>query len=145
MRQTGLGNEPLESSDHNMIEFTLQFEREKLESDVMVLQLNKGNYKDMREELARVDWKGNLAGKTVEQQCQEFLGVIREAQQKFIPRRRKHAKGRTRHPWLTRKVKDSFKAKEKAYKVVRISGKPEDWEAFKSEQWTTKKAIRGRR
>ena len=30
--------EPLGSSDHNMIEFTLQFEREKLESDVMVLQ-----------------------------------------------------------------------------------------------------------
>jgi len=50
-----------------MIEFTLQFEREKLESDVTVLQLNRGNYKDMREELARVDWKGRLAGKTVEQ------------------------------------------------------------------------------
>ena len=90
--------EPLGSNDHNRIEFTLQFEGEKLESDVMVLQLNKGNYKDMREELARVDWKGSRAGKTVEQQWQEFLGVIREAQQKFIPRRRIHAKGRTRHP-----------------------------------------------
>eukprot|EP00061_Rhincodon_typus_P008405 g30983.t1 len=27
--------EPLEDNDHNMIEHTLQFEREKLESDVM--------------------------------------------------------------------------------------------------------------
>ena len=27
----------------------------------------------MKEELARVDWKGSLAGKTVEQQWQEFL------------------------------------------------------------------------
>ena len=68
--------EPLESSDHNMIEFTLQFEGEKLESDVTVLQLNKGNYKDMREELARVDWKGSPAGKTVEQQWQVFLGLF---------------------------------------------------------------------
>ena len=73
------------------------------------------------------------------------MAVIREAQQKFIPRRRKHAKGRTRHPWLTREVKDSIKAKEKAYKVARINGKPEDWKAFKSEQRTTKKAIRERR
>eukprot|EP00061_Rhincodon_typus_P014675 g41852.t1 len=55
--------EPLGGSDHNMIEFTLQFEREELESDVMVFQLSKGNYIDMREELARVDWKGTLAGK----------------------------------------------------------------------------------
>ena len=65
--------EPLGSSDHNMIEFILQFEREKLESDVTVLQVNKSNYKDMREELARVDWKGSLAGKTVKQQWQKFL------------------------------------------------------------------------
>ena len=41
-----------------MIEFTLQFEREKLESDVTILQLNKGNYEDLREELARVIGKG---------------------------------------------------------------------------------------
>ena len=57
----------------------------------------------------------------MEQQWQEFLGVIWEAQQKFIPRRRKHTKGRTKHPWLMREVKDSIKAKEKAYKVVRMS------------------------
>eukprot|EP00061_Rhincodon_typus_P004952 g23807.t1 len=33
--------ERLGGSDHNIIEFTLQFEREKLESDVTVLQLTK--------------------------------------------------------------------------------------------------------
>jgi len=71
------------------------------------------------------------------------MRVIYEAQQKFIPRRRKHAKGRTRCPWLTREVKNSIKAKEKAYKVAKINGKPEVWEAFKSEQRTTKKATSG--
>ena len=90
--------EPLGSSDHNMIEFTLQFERVKLESDVTVFELDKGNYKDMKEELARVDWKGSRAGETLEHQWQEILRVILEAQQKFIPMRRKHATGRTRHP-----------------------------------------------
>eukprot|EP00061_Rhincodon_typus_P016470 g44705.t1 len=52
-----------------MIEFTRQFERKKLESGVMVLLLSNVNNKDMRQELARVDWKGKLATKTVEQQC----------------------------------------------------------------------------
>eukprot|EP00061_Rhincodon_typus_P009784 g33551.t1 len=36
------------------IDWENQFEKEKLESDVMVLELSKANYKDMREELARV-------------------------------------------------------------------------------------------
>jgi len=67
---------PLGISDHNMIEFTLQLEREKLESDVMVLQLNKGNCKDMREELARVDWKGRLAGKTWNNNGKSFGGLF---------------------------------------------------------------------
>ena len=48
-----------------------------------------------------------------------------------------------RHPLLTREVKDNIKAKEKEYKVARISGKLEGWEFFKCEQRTTIKAIRG--
>eukprot|EP00061_Rhincodon_typus_P002556 g17879.t1 len=64
--------ELLQDSDHNMTKFTLQFERDKLELNIIVLQWSKSNYKDMREELARADWKGNLAEKTVEQQWQEF-------------------------------------------------------------------------
>ena len=45
--------EPFGSSDHNMIEFTMQFEREMLESDATVFPLNKGKYKDMREEMPK--------------------------------------------------------------------------------------------
>eukprot|EP00061_Rhincodon_typus_P015146 g42664.t1 len=88
----------------------------------------------MREELARVGWNRNLAEKTVEQQWPELMSVIREAQQKFIPRKKKHIKWRIRQPWLTRVVKDNVKAKEKACNVVKFNGKPEDWETFKNQQ-----------
>eukprot|EP00061_Rhincodon_typus_P007103 g28441.t1 len=125
-----------------MIEFTLQFEREKIESEVMVLQLNKGNYRGMREELDRIDREKSLAGKTVEQQWQELLGVMQETQQKFIPRKKKHGTGRMRQPWLTREVRDSIKAKEKAKNVAKVNGKPEDWEADKDYQRATKKEIK---
>eukprot|EP00061_Rhincodon_typus_P004503 g22756.t1 len=100
--------ENLGGNDHIMTEFTLQSERAKLESDVMVLQLCKDNYKDMTEELARVDWKGSLAGKMVEQQWQEFLGVFWKAQQKFIPRKKKHIKGSMRQPGV-REVPEDWK------------------------------------
>eukprot|EP00061_Rhincodon_typus_P007615 g29479.t1 len=54
----------------------------------------------------------------------QFLGVIQEAQQKFIPNKKKYTKGRTRQPSLTREVKDNRKEKEKTYNVVVITGKP---------------------
>ncbi|XP_059816060.1 uncharacterized protein LOC132387717 isoform X4 [Hypanus sabinus] len=62
--------EPLGGSDHNMICFYLQFEKDKGSSEVSVLQLNRGNYEAMREELAKVDWTDIPAEKSVEQQWQ---------------------------------------------------------------------------
>ena len=64
-----------------------------------------------------------IAGKIVEQKWQGFWAVIREAQQKFIPRRRKPAEGRMRHPWLTGEAKESKKVKE-SLQAGRV---PEDW------------------
>eukprot|EP00061_Rhincodon_typus_P016363 g44545.t1 len=66
------GMEPLGGSDHKMTEFTLKFEREKIESEVTVLQLNKCDYRDMREELGRIDWKRSVAGKTVNSSGRSF-------------------------------------------------------------------------
>lgn len=37
-----------------MIDSNLQFEREKLKLDVSVLSLSKGNYRYMREEMAKL-------------------------------------------------------------------------------------------
>eukprot|EP00061_Rhincodon_typus_P012354 g38034.t1 len=59
----------LGSGDHNMIDFSLQFDKEKLALNEKV---SKINFKDMREELARVDYEVGRAG-AVEQQWQMFL------------------------------------------------------------------------
>lgn len=83
--------EPLGRSDHNMIRFNLQIEREKVKLDVLVVQLSKGDYRGMMEELAKIDWKGALVGIKVEQQWREFLRIIRKMQEHFIPKRKKYS------------------------------------------------------
>lgn len=40
-----------------MIHFNLQFEKEKVISDVLVLHLGKGDHRGLRGELAKVDWQ----------------------------------------------------------------------------------------
>ncbi|XP_059824367.1 hydroxyacid oxidase 2 isoform X1 [Hypanus sabinus] len=134
--------EPLGSSDHNMISFYLQFERDRGRSEVSVLQLNKGDYGAMREELAKVKWADALAGKTVDQQWQIFLGIIQKMQMQFIPMRRKDSKRGKGPQWLTKEVRDCIALKKKKYDRAKMSGNTDDWESFKEQQILTKKAIR---
>ncbi|XP_072107366.1 uncharacterized protein [Mobula birostris] len=134
--------EPLGGSDHNMIEFTVKLEKEKPKSDVSVFQWSKGNYSGMREELAKVDWKETLAGRTAEQQWLEFMREMRKVQDRYIPKKKKFSSGKRMQPWLTREVKAKVKAKERAYKEAKISGKTEDWEVFKTLRKKTKKVIK---
>eukprot|EP00061_Rhincodon_typus_P002435 g17564.t1 len=48
--------DPLGMSDHNMIGFFIKLESEIVDSETSVLNHNKGNYEDMRHELALIDW-----------------------------------------------------------------------------------------
>ncbi|XP_059841906.1 uncharacterized protein LOC132402876 [Hypanus sabinus] len=124
----------LRNTYYNM-DYNLQFEKEKRKSHVSVLQLNKGNYGAMREELAKVQWNN-----TVEQKWQVFLGIMQKAQDRFISNRKKDPEGSKGWPWLMREVKGSIKIKEKKYNIAKMSWKPEDWEAFKKATEDNKKA-----
>ncbi|XP_072885546.1 uncharacterized protein [Hemitrygon akajei] len=134
--------EPLGGSDDNMIELTVKFEKEKPKSDVSVFQWSKGNYSGMREELAKVDWKGTLAGRMAEQQWLEFMREVRKVRDRYIPKKKKFSNGKRMQPWLTREVKAKVKAKQRTYKEAKISGKTDYSEVFKSLQKETKKVIK---
>ena len=114
--------EPLGGSDHNMISFYLQFERDKGRSEVSVLQLNKGDYGAMREELAKVKWMDVLAEKTMDQQWQIFLGIMHKVINQFIPLRRKDSKRGKGPQWLTKEVRDCIALKKKKYDRAKMSG-----------------------
>ncbi|XP_059823488.1 uncharacterized protein LOC132392907 [Hypanus sabinus] len=135
--------EPLGGSDHNMISFYLQFEKDKGRSEVSVLQFNRGNFGAMREELAKVNWMDVLAEKTVEQQWQVFLGIMHKVQNQFIPWRRKDSNGGKGPQWLTKEVRDCIALKKRKYDRAKVSGRTDDWDIFKEQQNLTKKAIRG--
>uniref|UniRef100_UPI00398E5466 uncharacterized protein isoform X1 n=1 Tax=Pristiophorus japonicus TaxID=55135 RepID=UPI00398E5466 len=83
---------PLEKSDHNMVEFYIRMENETVNSETMVQNLKKGNFEDMRRELARIDWRMILKGLTVDGQWQTFRDRMDELQELYIPVWRKNKK-----------------------------------------------------
>ena len=60
-------------------------ESEIVDSETRVLNLNKGNYEDIRRELCLIDWGELLIGMTVDGQWQTFQERMGELHQLFIP------------------------------------------------------------
>ena len=81
-----------------MVEFKIQMEREKVKSNTSVLCLNKGDYKGMKEELAKIDWEQKLYSGTIEKQWKTFKVIFHSAQQKYIPVIRKDWRKRDNQP-----------------------------------------------
>ena len=93
----------------------------------------------MRGELAYVDWKGTPAGKTAEQQRENFCKTIREMQDRYIPNRNEFSNGRRTPAWLTSEATAKVTAN---HMEAKVTGKIEDSEAFTNLQKETKKVIR---
>eukprot|EP00061_Rhincodon_typus_P004295 g22232.t1 len=73
--------DPLGMSDHNMIKSCIKMENEVVDSEAKVLNLNKGNYADLRHELAFRD-SGQM---TADGQLQTFKECMGELRQLLIP------------------------------------------------------------
>ena len=56
--------EPLGNSDHNKIHFDINVKSESKNKKTYKRNFHKGNYKDMRKYLAKLDWNNMLMNKT---------------------------------------------------------------------------------
>ena len=56
--------EPLGNSDHNQIHFDINVKSESKKMKTYKRNFHKGNYKDMRKYLAKLDWNNMLMNKT---------------------------------------------------------------------------------
>ena len=56
--------EPLGNSDHNQIHFDINVKSESKNKKTYKRNFHKGNYKDMRKYLAKLDWNNMLMNKT---------------------------------------------------------------------------------
>ena len=133
---------PLGKNDHNTVEFFIRMESDIVNSETMVLNLNKGNFEGMRRELDKIDWQSILKGLMVDMQWKTFKDCMDELQKLFIPVWQKNKSGKVVHPWITREIRDSIKAKDDVYKVAGESSIPEDWEKFRDQQRRTNGLIR---
>ena len=76
--------EPLGNSDHNQIHFDINVKSESKNKKTYKRNFHKGNYKDMRKYLAKLDWNNMLMNKTAIE-CWNILKYLsKEAIRKIV-------------------------------------------------------------
>ena len=82
-------HEPLGNSDHNQIHFDINVKAESKNEKTYWRNFHKGNFKDMRKYLAKLDWNNMLMNKTAIE-CWIILKYeIESIIDKFVPLKKK--------------------------------------------------------
>ena len=90
-------HEPLGNSDHNQIHVDINVKSESKNKKTYRRNLYKGNYKDMRKYLAKLDWNNMLMNKTAIE-CWNILNYeIKSIIDKFVSLKKQGKRSRKKH------------------------------------------------
>ena len=118
---------PLGNSDHNQIHFDINVKSEIKKKRMR--NFHKGNYKDMRKYLAKLDWNNMLMNKTA-LECWNILKYeIESIIDKFFPLKNQGKRSRKKH--LSKEAIRKIVFKQTMWSVYRRTRKDEDYANYK--------------
>ena len=121
--------EPLGNSDHNQIHFDINVKSESKNKKTYKRNFHKGNYKDMRKYLAKLDWNNMLMNKTAIE-CWNILKYeIESIIDKFVPFQKQGKRCRKKH--LSKEAIRKIMVKQTMWRVYRRTRKEEDYAKYK--------------
>ena len=121
--------EPLGNSDHNQIHFDINVKSESKNKKTYKRNFHKGNYKDMRKYLAKLDWNNMLINKTAVK-CWHILKYeIESIIDKFVPFQKQGKRCRKIH--LSKEAIRKIVLKQNMWRVYRRIRKEEDYANYK--------------
>ena len=121
-------HEPLDNSDHNQIHFDINVKSESKNKKTYRRNFHKGNYKDMRKYLAKLDWNNMLINK-IELQCWNILKYeIESIIDTFVPLKNQGKRFRKN---LSKEAIRKIVFQQTMWRVYRRTRKDEDYANYK--------------
>ena len=121
-------HEPLGNSDHNQIHFDINVKSEcKLKK--YRRNFHKGNFKDMRKYLAKLDWNNMLMNKTAIEYWNILKYEIESIIDKFVPLKKQGKRSRKKH--MSKEAIRKIVFKQTMWRVYRHTRKDEDYANYK--------------
>ena len=118
-------HEPLGNSDHNQIHVDINVKSESKNTKTYRRNFHKGNYKDMRTYLAKLDWNNMLMNKTAIECCSILKYEIESIIDKYVPLKKQGKRHRKKH--FSKEDIRKIMFKQIMWRVYRRTRKDEDY------------------
>ena len=121
--------EPLGSSDHNQMHFNINIKSDRTKVKQCRRDLGKGNYKEIRNSLALIDWNDKMKNKTATECWNILRGQLDSAIDSCV-RMKKQGK-RSKKKRLSKEAFRKIRHKQNMWRVYNYTGNDKDYEAYK--------------
>ena len=121
--------EPLGSSDHNQMHFNINIKSERTKVKQCRRDFGKGNYKEIRKSLARIDWNDKMKNKTATECWNILRGELDSAIDSYVPMKKQGKRSKKKH--LSKEAFRKIRHKPNMWRVYKHTGKDTDYEVYK--------------
>ena len=122
-------HEPLGNSDHNQIYFNINVKSESKNKKTYRRNFHKGNYKDMRKYLAKLDWNNMMMNKTAIERWNILKYKIKSIIDKFVPLKKQGKRSRKKR--LSKEAIRKIVFKQTMWRVYMRTRKDENYTNYK--------------
>ncbi|XP_051783709.1 uncharacterized protein LOC127527823 [Erpetoichthys calabaricus] len=134
--------EPLGSSDHNVIQFSVFCKSADAKTKIVKLNFGRANFEQMRQSLSRIHWDKLLSVETVEEQWNRFKNVLHVMQDRYIPKFGINRNLKKTLWWINKDLKKKLQRKKLLYKAYNTNDCKVNCRAYENMRATIKKDIR---
>ena len=120
------------SSDHNQLHFNIKIKSDKTNVKKCKRDFRKGNYKEIRNSLAHIDWNDKMKNKTATECWNILRGEIDSAINNFILMKRQGKQSKKKH--LSKEAFRKIRHKQNMWRVYKHTGKDQDYVVYKEAQ-----------
>ena len=121
--------EPLGSSDHNQMHFNINIKSERTKVKQCRRDFGKGNYKEIRKSLARIDCNDKMKNKTATECWNILRGELDSAIGSYVPMKKQGKRSKKKH--LSKEAFRTIRHKQNMWRVYKHTGKDTYYEVYK--------------
>ena len=121
--------EPLGSSDHNQLHFNINIKSDKTKVKQCRRDFRRGNYEEIRNFLARIEWNDNMNNKTTTECSNILRGELDSAIDSYVPMKKQGKRSKKKH--LSKEAFRKITYKQNMWRVYKHTGKDKDYDAYK--------------
>ena len=121
--------EPLGTTDHNQMHFNINIKSDRTKVKQCRRDFGKGNYKEIRKSLARIDGNDKMKNKTATECWNILRGELDSAIDSYVPMKKQGKRSKKKH--LSKEAFRKISHKQNMWRVYKHTGNDTDYEAYK--------------